>query len=60
MEKFVSENLIMEVKDSKLILSGLKCSPGGEVIDCESDQGTEVTNERCANCSHPFVESEWR
>lgn len=32
----------------------------GEVIDCETDQGTEVTNERCANCGHPFVESEWK
>jgi len=31
MEKFVSENLIMEIKDSKLILSGLKCSPAGKL-----------------------------
>jgi len=32
----------------------------GEVADSETDQGTEVANERCVNCSHPFVESEWR
>lgn len=31
----------------------------GEVIDCDTDQGSEIANERCATCSKPFVEEEW-